>query len=118
MALDETAVRAAINRIADPCSAARGVPIGLDDMGLVRAVRVVPTDGGQLGVAVQLRTTSPGCLFFLEWHQQIKESLIAAGAAWVTVDLDATFDWTPLDIAPSARARLTDQRVALRTRLP
>lgn len=115
MTFDETTVRAAINRITDPCSVARGVPIGLEDMGLVREVRIVPAGDG-CGVCVRLRTTSPGCYFFLEWDRQIREALSAEGAAWVRVELDPTFDWTPADIAPDARDRLARHRVALGAR--
>lgn len=108
--MDEATVRAMINSIVDPCSAGRGVPIGLADMGLVRNVRIEPD-----GVRVAMRVTSPGCTFAVEFDAQIRHRLRAAGAAQVHLDWDCeTFDWTPNDIEPAARQRLLSYRDRVR----
>ena len=108
--MDEADVRSTINSIVDPCSAGRGVPIGLADMGLVRDVRV---DGGAVSVA--MRVTSPGCTFAVEFDAQIRHRLRAAGADRVDLDWDCeTFDWTPDDIEPAARERLARYRDRVR----
>jgi metal-sulfur cluster biosynthetic enzyme len=98
-------VRQLLNEIIDPCSAAKGVPIGLTDMGLVRGVTV--TSGK---VDLQLRVTGPGCMMFLDFERRARELLREHGATAVRVDWDPTPDWTPADIEPSARERLTDRR--------
>ena len=41
----EAEVRDRINTVGDPCSAAHGTPLGLEDMGLVEAVDIA-ADGG------------------------------------------------------------------------
>ena len=114
--MDEDTVRAVVNSIVDPCSAGRGVPIGLADMGLVRHVDVRRTDAGRFGVEVGMRVTNPGCGFAVEFDAQIRRRLRDAGADWVDVDWDCErFDWTPDDIAPAARERLLSYRNVVRT---
>lgn len=120
--LDEPQVRNLINSITDPCSAARGVPIGLSDMGLVPKISVEPGTGGEFGVAATLRVTGPGCNFFIDFEAQVRRALLAGGAAWVRIDWDTSFDWTPDDMAKSAQERLERNRatrkgsLALQTR--
>lgn len=112
--MDEDTVRATINSIVDPCSAGRGVPIGLSDMGLVRGVHIT-TDGDGAAVSVTMRVTSPGCTFATEFDTQIRHRLRAAGADRVDLAWDCeSFDWTPDDIEPSARHRLMRYRDRVR----
>jgi metal-sulfur cluster biosynthetic enzyme len=114
--LTETDVRRIINDIKDPCTAARGVPIGLDDLGLVRQVEV--TDRGDTGpsVALVLGVTSPSCLFFLDFERLIRTSLGEAGAAQIDVQWDSTFGWSPSDIAQKDQRRLGALRLELAAR--
>ena len=41
--ISDADVRASLNEIIDPCGAAAGCPVGLDEMGLVRAPKVAAT---------------------------------------------------------------------------
>jgi metal-sulfur cluster biosynthetic enzyme len=108
--MDESTVRSTINSIVDPCSAGRGVPIGLADMGLVRSVQIEPD-----GVQVVMRLTSPGCTFAVEFDTQIRHRLRAAGADRVHLDWDfETFDWSPDDIEPASRERMLRYRDRVR----
>src|ERR1700689_143971 len=53
----DAAVRGCLDEIADPCSMASASPMGLAEMGLVKAV-TVSADGD---VRIDLRLTSPTC---------------------------------------------------------
>ena len=104
----EARIRAEINTIGDPCSAAHGMPLGMTDMGLVEAVRVAP--GGE--VDVRLRLTSPCCGmvgYFVDEITRRVSSLDGVGA--VAVSVDHGLDWTPAMMSEEARrarrARLT-----------
>ena len=110
--MDEHGARAILNEIIDPCSAARGVPIGLADMGMVRAVEVVSDDDG-FGIEATLRITSPGCMLAMDFEQQARLMFADAGATWVRIHWDTTFDWTHNDIAGPARERLARHRLKL-----
>jgi metal-sulfur cluster biosynthetic enzyme len=113
--MEEETVRAVINSIVDPCSAGRGVPIGLVDMGLLRTVTVQRANG-TVGVKVAMRVTSPGCSFTVEFDAQVRRRLRDAGADWVEIDWDCeSFDWTPADIDPVAQVRLRHYRDVVRT---
>src|SRR5204862_3772089 len=57
----EQEVRAALDAVHDPCSEVAGVPAGLIEMGLVRALEVEPTPDGAV-VRVAIRVTEPTCL--------------------------------------------------------
>lgn len=111
--MEVSTVRAALNKVVDPCSAARGVPIGLTDMGMVRNVRIEQGDGGAVGVVVTLRVTSPGCMLGMEFGQLAEQEVRQAGAGWVRVEWDTTFDWTEEEIAGPARQRLRQRRTEL-----
>ena len=114
--LDESEVRNRINEIVDPCSAARGTPIGLADMGLVLGVTVAPAQDGGVDVEVLLRVTAPGCMFFIDFENRVRDALTAHGARSVTVRWDTAWDWTPADIVPEARDRLAEHRKAMLAR--
>ena len=107
--LDEKRIRELLNEVIDPCSAARGVPIGLADMGLIRRIAIVEGSAGP-ELDLELRVTGPGCMMFLDFERQARELLAANGAASVRISWDPTPDWTPQDMAPSARERLAGRR--------
>src|SRR5581483_6871892 len=116
--MDTATIREAINQVVDPCSAGRGVAIGLTDMGLVRDVRI-RREGGRVEVEVDMRVTSPGCMFAVEFDAQIRHHLRSLGADRVLVDWDAeTLDWSPADIEPSARHRLVGYRARMNQVIP
>ena len=60
---------AALDQIKDPCSVATGLPMGLAEMGLIKAVRI--SEAGE--VDIDLRLTAPFChminFFQEEWDQ-------------------------------------------------
>jgi metal-sulfur cluster biosynthetic enzyme len=104
------AVLAQADAIADPCSVASGLDLGLAEMGLIRDVRITEGDRG-LEVGITLRLTAPGCFYYLYFERELTNRIGALpGIAGVTVVRDAAYDWTEDDIAPRARTRLRERR--------
>jgi metal-sulfur cluster biosynthetic enzyme len=104
-------VRAALNEIVDPCSAAMGAPAGIDDMGLIRDVDVA--DGGH--VTVRIGLTEPTCLMGPAFVRSAEERLSALeGVADVDVALTSGLDWTPARMSASYAARLERLRATRR----
>jgi metal-sulfur cluster biosynthetic enzyme len=112
----EVEVRAALNEIVDPCSAAAGAPAGLDEMGLVREVEIRGARGGGRGEAhirVTIGLTQPLCLMGIPFLKSARERLSAMpGVADVEVSLASGIDWTPARLAPGYRERLERVRRA------
>ncbi|HMJ37845.1 MAG TPA: hypothetical protein VK501_28310 [Baekduia sp.] len=107
-------VRAAVleqaDAIADPCSVASGLDLGLAEMGLIRDVQVTAGDRG-IEVGITLRLTAPGCFYYLYFERELCNRIGALpGIAGVTVVRDASYDWSEDDIAPPARTRLRERR--------
>ena len=103
-------VRERADGIYDPCSMALGLNVGLVEMGLLRETTVARGDGGW-AVRVQIRLTSPGCQYFFYFQEELEARLLNHPAiAKVTVTWDERLDWTPEDLAPSAREKI-DRRV-------
>jgi metal-sulfur cluster biosynthetic enzyme len=106
-------VRAALERVVDPCSIATGVPISLPDMGLIKDIRL---DGDH--VVVAMRLTSPFCFQIGLMLERIDEVTAGvAGIAGVRVEVDHGDDWHPDMVAAQARRRLRRVR-PLPARLP
>ena len=105
-------VKAAINEVTDPCSQALGVAIGLGDMGLLWKLEVEPAGGGW-SVRLTLRLTSPGCLYFVYFEDSIRERIDHPSIESLEIAFDSGLDWTPDDMAPSARRRLQAYRSRL-----
>jgi len=108
-------VRRLVNQIIDPCSAARGVPIGLVDMGLLGEVNVLTEVDGGCGVEATMFVTGPSCLMSLEFESRARSLLEEAGAAWVRIRWDSDHVWTQDSIDPRARERLLQRRSQLLT---
>ena len=111
----EDRVRAALDAIVDPCSAAADVPAGLVEMGLVRDVEVTPGERGGRRVSVVLAVTHPSCMMaplFLRDAERAVGGL--AGVESVDVVLDADFEWTEEDLADEYRSRLLASRARRR----
>jgi metal-sulfur cluster biosynthetic enzyme len=103
---NEAEVRAALNEIVDPCSAAAGAPAGLDEMGLVREVEVRSEPTGAR-VRVTIGLTQPLCLMGIPFMNSARERLSGLpGVAEVEVSLASGIDWTPARLAPAYRERL------------
>lgn len=100
----EAEIRRQLNTIGDPCSVANGVPMGLDDMGLVESVDLGP-DGD---VQIKLRLTSPTCVMVSHFKVQAEElALTVPGVRSVGVSSDIGLDWSPDMMSESAQQRRT-----------
>lgn len=107
---NEQQIRAALNRVIDPCSVAAGCTAGLDDMGLVRSVSLRETGTG-VDVEVVIGVTEYGCLMGAPFATEAYKALTGLpGIAHVEVRLDARFDWEPDDMTDAYRARLQRHR--------
>ena len=98
-------VREKANGIHDPCGLAQGTAIGLADMGLIRRLTASCMSDGRWKVDLTLRFTSPGCFYFEYFENRLNASVADDG-----IDLnmiwDDQFDWSPNDMAETARKRL------------
>ena len=111
--MTEAEVRAALNGIIDPCSAVAGAPAGLDEMGLIRQLRVSGAD-----VEVTIGVTEPGCMMGASFVARAQELLDGMdGIATADVRLDHAMDWEPSDLDPTYAKRLEQMRVGVRDRL-
>jgi metal-sulfur cluster biosynthetic enzyme len=105
-----SAVITALDLVVDPCSVARGEPLGVVEMGLLTHLSVVPTATG-FKVVLQLRLTSPGCLFWSHFEQQARERLLAIEEIKaVDIDWSTDFDWEPDAIRPTQHLTLLTER--------
>ena len=102
----------AVNQVADPCSQALGVAIGLRDMGLVRELTTEPLDSGW-SVRLKLRLTSPGCLYFVYFEESIRQRIDHPAIRQLEISFDSGLDWTPDAMAPMAQERLKTYRSRL-----
>jgi metal-sulfur cluster biosynthetic enzyme len=103
-----TEIHRVLDGIIDPCSVSHGVPMGIDEMGLVRSVEI--DDDGH--VVVDMRLTSPCCLMVGHFVNETKERVGALpGVRSVELRHDTGMEWTPSMIAPAAEAR---RQLALR----
>jgi metal-sulfur cluster biosynthetic enzyme len=110
----EQEVRDALDAVHDPCSEVAGVPAGLIEMGLVRALEVEPTPEGS-AVRVAIRVTEPTCLMGPSLAAGARERLAALpGVAHVEVTLSDDNNWMPSAMTPEYRARLEEHRAARR----
>lgn len=103
-------IRRVLDTIEDPCSVAASVPMGLHEMGLIKAVEIDATGN----VSVDLRLTSPFC----EMIAYMRNEAIARigglpGVKSVSVTHDTGLDWDHDMIAPEAQARRQKRLAAL-----
>ena len=106
-------IRRTADTIHDPCGMATGVRLGLNEMGLLRRVETEPDEEGW-SVRMQLRLTSPGCVYFFAFKDNLEERLMAhPQISRVVVEWDPSLDWTPEDFSPAARSKLEERRRAL-----
>ena len=114
--LDRDALAARIRRdldaIKDPCSLASGVPLGLDEMGIIDTVSVTP-DGA---VTVTLRLTSPFC-HMIGFFKTETDRIVRAFPGVTSVDLvaDDGLDWSPSRISPAGQAKRAARIAAMHT---
>ena len=106
-------IRRTADTVHDPCGMAAGVRLGLNEMGLLRQIQAELEPEGWT-VRMQLRLTSPGCLYFFAFKDNLEEQLTAhPQISRVIVDWDPSLDWTPEDLSPEARSKLEERRRAL-----
>jgi metal-sulfur cluster biosynthetic enzyme len=106
-------IRRTADTIHDPCGMAAGIRLGLNEMGLLRQIQAEPDPEGW-SITMQLRLTSPGCLYFFAFKDNLEERLSAhPQISRVVVDWDQSLDWTPEDLTPAARSRLDHRRRSL-----
>lgn len=100
-----------LDDVKDPCSVASSNPLGLVEMGLVRAVEISPTGD----VSICLRLTSPFCemIGFFK-NEAIDKIRGLPGVGDVSVQSDSGFDWSPDAMSPRARAEREERLIALR----
>jgi len=109
-------VKEALQEVLDPCSVGRGVPAGLVDMGMVKAVEVGSTPDGHAVVAVELRITSPACTFQPYFEREVRERLGGLPAVGeVRIAWDREFDWSDDEMSPALKQRLREKRQRLLT---
>lgn len=100
----DAAIRAVLDTIHDPCSAANGTPMGLDEMGLIDTLEI--GDGGD--VAISLRLTSPFCHMIGFFKQEAQSRLLALpGVTSVAFSADNGLDWSPDRMGAAAQQRRT-----------
>lgn len=110
----ESAIRVLLDDIKDPCSVAAAVPMGLNEMGIIKSVDI-STDGI---VDIELRLTSPFCEMIAFFRNETIAKVGAlSGVTEVKVRHDSGFDWDHDMIAPAAQAR-RQERLAMLRALP
>ena len=104
MSLHDT-VRAALDRVVDPCSLAAGAPTSLPDMGLLDW----SLDGSV--VQVTLRLTSPCCVYGPRMLEAVRAELMTVpGVTEVRAAIDYAAVWTPQMMTAAGRRALDARR--------
>ena len=99
-------VQRMINEVYDPCGLARGLSIGMVDMGLIRNINVKPTEKGW-DVTLRIRFTSAGCLYFPYFEREIRHRLeVYQQIEDLSIEWDKVIDWTPEDLSEMAKSKL------------
>lgn len=95
-------VRRRLNSIGDPCSVANGVPMGVEEMGLVQSVDLDAAGN----VIVKLRLTSPTCHMVGYFSVEMTDRLLEIpGIRSVEVVTDHGLDWSPEFMSDDAKRR-------------
>ena len=108
----EERVRAAIDKVQDPCSLAQAVPVGISEMGMVTDVRLgEPRADGRRDVELVLRVTAPGCMYVPFMDSSIRAAVgELEEIGEIATDWDPNADWRPGDIAAPAQERIAEAR--------
>jgi metal-sulfur cluster biosynthetic enzyme len=118
LAQREAEIRALLNGIVDPCSAAAGNPMGLVDMGLVRNLEVRDAGSGRVEVAADVRVTDPNCMMGVVFTAEVRKRLDASAAvASHAIRLSHEFDWTPDDVTGPGVERIREVRRVVERRV-
>jgi len=107
----ERRIRAVANEVLDPCACGFGAKVGIADLGLIRDIAVTP-QSDKFDVALTLRVTEVGCMFFEYFESEVRRLLTAQ--PWVgaiTIRWGDPFEWTPDEMSNVARAALRNAHV-------
>ena len=105
-----SAIRARLETIIDPCSAAAGAPAGLISMGLVGDLNI---EQGPAGAHIDLTLfiTEPGCMMGAVFQQTAQRELDSLpGVGSVEVRVDYAHVWDRDQMTPAYRRRLEEFR--------
>jgi metal-sulfur cluster biosynthetic enzyme len=106
-----------LEAIVDPCSRASGAPAGLVSMGLVGGVTIQENPDGAC-VHVTLYITEPGCMMGALFQLTAERALAELpGVTAVQVAVDYSHVWSPEQMTPEYRQRLTEVRERRRKKL-
>jgi metal-sulfur cluster biosynthetic enzyme len=102
-------VRAALEKVCDPCSIAMNAPLSILDMGLVRGWSV----DGLGNIRVRMCLTSPSCTMS-PYMVKAAEDLLSKikGVKSALVEIDPEVFWTPDDMTERGRQILQARREA------
>jgi metal-sulfur cluster biosynthetic enzyme len=110
--ITEGAVCDRLDRIVDPCSAAKGTDLSVVELGLIESIEI---DDGD--VTVRMRLTSPGCKMIPYFHQEIDERVgTLPGVTSVKLETDSGFEWAPDMMTEEARRAREQRRAELEER--
>lgn len=107
--VDEKTILHALGSLYDPCSLATSRPVTIVELGLVRSVSVSAAGT----VTLTLVTTSPGCLFYAQLSEAVRDTINALpGVHSVEILLDTSTAWTPADMTVELQAARRDGLLA------
>jgi metal-sulfur cluster biosynthetic enzyme len=111
-------VRALLNGIVDPCSAAAGNPMGLVDMGLIRNLAVSDAGGGRVTVRADVHVTDPHCMMGVVFTAEVRKRLDALPAVEShDVRLAHEFEWMPDHVTGPGAERMREVRRVVERRI-
>ncbi|MBV1900614.1 MAG: hypothetical protein KUG56_02965 [Kordiimonadaceae bacterium] len=117
-------VEDAANEIHDPCALARGMNIGVTDMGMIRHITLKPETGSGLkdgdlwAVIMRIRLTAPACTYMPYFEKHIKQAVLAIPeVSDFFIEWDGNFDWTPENMSDSAKAMMAERQKRLEAEL-
>jgi metal-sulfur cluster biosynthetic enzyme len=106
-----------LESVVDPCSVTAGAPAGLVSMGLVGPLNIEQKGEGA-HVDVTLFVTEPSCMMGAVFQATAEKKLRdLPGVSSVTVGIDRTHIWTPEELTPDYRRRLSERRARQRAHM-
>ncbi|MDM9384662.1 hypothetical protein QUB80_28770 [Chlorogloeopsis sp. ULAP01] len=106
-------VQTKMNEVYDPCGLARGLSIGMVDMGLICSINVEPVDNAWK-VFLRIRFTSAGCEYFPYFEREIRERLeVYQQIESISLEWDKNMDWTPDNLSKVAKSKLEEHNEKL-----
>jgi len=111
-------VENAANGIHDPCALARGMNIGVTDMGMIRHITLTSGEDCTWTVVMRIRLTAPACTYMPYFEKHISEAVLAIPeVSDFLIEWDGNFDWTPDNMSKSAKAMMAERQRRLEEQL-